>query len=270
MDQLEKFKNMSIEEANAYLEELNACSHDCSDCSADCSGKTEKPAKKVIALISGKGGTGKSVVSVLLARALINRGLKAAILDADISGSCVPHLLGMNGPVLGEADSLVPAVSESGIPIVSMALIAEDCTEPVIWPGLDMAKAAVYFMQDTQWGDLDVLLIDMPSGAGDIPLEYYTTMPLDNSLIVAIPGAAAKLPQLRAANLAEMLMVPAMGVVENFAEKGFALSEIYPNLPVVASMPYDPELRRAADEGRLGAFETEAFDFLARAIDESL
>lgn len=270
MDQLEIFKNMTPEEANTYLEELNACEHDCSSCSSDCAGKTSKPAKKVIAMTGGKGGTGKSVVTVLLAKALIKKGLKAAILDADIAGSNIPQLLGMTEPVLGEVEVLAPAVSDSGIPVVSYALIAEDIKEPIIWPGLDLAKVAVYLFQDTQWGDLDVLLVDMPSGAGDIPLEYYTTMPFDNSLIVAIPGEAARLSQLRAANLAEMLMVPVMGVVENFADKDFKLAEIYNELPVVASMEYDPALRSAADEGRLGAFETETFDFLARAIAESL
>lgn len=270
MDELQKFKNMTPEEANAYLEQLNACDHDCSSCSSDCADKKQKPAKKVIAITGGKGGTGKSVVTVMLAKALKDRGLKVSILDADIAGANIPQLLGMNEPVLGEAAELAPAVSGAGIGVISLALISEDMTEPIIWPGLDMAKAAVYFFQDAKWGEQDVILIDMPSGAGDIPLEYYTTMPLDNSILVTIPGEAARLPALRSLNLAEMLMVPVMGVVENFAADGFEFPQLHPGLPVLARMEYDPEIRRAADEGRLGALKTDYFDFLARAIEEAL
>lgn len=271
MDQLEKFKNMSVEEANAYLEQFNECTHDCSDCSAQCAEKTKKPAKKVIAVTGGKGGTGKSAMTVLLARALLNRGRKAAILDADIVNSSVAHLLGMREPVLGDAVELAPAVSPDGIAVISMALISADPAEPIIWPGLDLAKLAVYFMQQANWGgDIDVLLVDMPTGAGDVPLEYYTTMPMDMSLVVAVPGEAASGAVLRSINLAEMLLVPVMGIIENFAEEGFELSEKYGDIPVVARLSYDVELRKAADEGRLGAFETTALDYLSGAIDEMI
>lgn len=271
MDILENFKNMSVEEANAFLEDLYSCSHDCSTCGADCSSRTKKPAKRVIAVISGKGGTGKTVVTVLLAMALRKRGLKAGILDADIVNSGIPHLLGMKEPVLGEMESLVPAKSPGGIPVISMALISEDPLESVIWSGIDTAKAAVYLFTESQWAeDLDVLLVDMPTGAGDIALEYYTTMPFDSSLCVAVPGEAAAMPARRAVNLAEMLLVPVMGIVENFAEEGFNLSEVFSDIPVVASLPYDASLRRAADEGGLESYETDALDFLARAIEESL
>mgnify|MGYP000978302710 CR=1 FL=1 len=279
MNILEKFKNMSEEEANAYLESFYSCSHNCSTCGypvcvnsrAASAPRTKKPAKKVIAVISGKGGTGKTVMTVLLAKALKKRGLKAGILDADIVNSGVPHLLGMKEPVLGDMPSLVPIKSPGGIPVISMALISEDPKEPIIWPGIDTAKAAVFLFTQSQWGEeLDVLLVDMPTGAGDIPLEYYTTMPFDCSLCVAIPGEAAAMPVRRAVNLAEMLYVPVMGIVENFAEKDFTLSEVFSDIPVVASVPYDAALRKAADEGTLESYETEAFDFLARAIGESL
>ncbi|MGI5936549.1 MAG: P-loop NTPase [Oscillospiraceae bacterium] len=271
MDILENFKNMSEEEANAYLEEFYSCTHDCSACGAECASRTKKPAKKVIAVISGKGGTGKTVMTVLLATALKKRGLKAGILDADIVNSGIPHLLGMKEPVLGEMPSLVPIKSPGGIPVISMALISEDRKEPIIWSGIDTAKAAVYLFTEAQWEkDLDVLLVDMPTGAGDIPLEYYTTMPFDSSLCVAIPGEAAAMPVRRAVNLAEMLYVPVMGIVENFAVEDFSLSEVFSDIPVVASIPYDAALRKAADEGTLESYETDAFDFLARVIEESL
>ncbi len=269
MDELERIKNMTIEEANAYLEELNACAHDCANCEAECNTRVKKPAKKVIAVMSGKGGTGKSVVSVLLAKALLRQGVKAAILDADIVCSEVPHLLGMHDPVLGEASELVPAVSAGGIPVVSMALISENAREPIIWSGLDLAKAAVYLMTETKWdADLDVLLVDMPSGAGDIPLEYYTTMPFDCSLFVITPGAYGAISGRRAVNLAEMLLVPVMGLVENFAAEGFALDACFDDIPTAASLPYDAALRAAADAGRLESYETDALDFLAKMIND--
>lgn len=269
MDELERIKNMSPEEQQAYLETLQKCEHDCSSCSAECASKVTKPAKTVIVITGGKGGTGKSVVSVLLTKAFLKLGQKAALLDADIACPSVPALLGMKDPVLGDMPELAPVLSEDGIPVVSMGIIAEDPMEPVIWPGKDMAKLAVWLFKDTKWPeDLDVLVVDMPSGAGDIPLEYYTTMPLDLALAVVEPGELSSGSARRAINLCDMLRVPVMGIVENFAEEGMELPGSCRGIPVAASLSYDPALRRAAAEGRLGRYETEALDYLARAITE--
>lgn len=269
MDELERIKNMSPEEQQAYLESLQACEHNCSSCTAECSSKVQKPAKTVLVVTGGKGGTGKSVVSVLLAKAFIKMGQKAAILDADIACPSIPALLGMTEPVLGDMPELAPVASKDGIPVVSMGIIVADPMEPVIWPGKDMAKLAVWLFKDTKWPeDLDVLVIDMPSGAGDIPLEYYTTMPLDMALAVAEPGELSNGSARRAVNLADMLRVPVMGIVENFAEEDMKLPSSCQSLPLAASLAYDPALRRAASAGELGSYETEAFDFLARAITE--
>ncbi len=268
-EQLEKFKNMTIEEANAYLEEYNSCSHDCSTCSSDCAGRVKKPVRLVIAVMSGKGGTGKTTVSVLLANALRRQGLRPAILDADISGSGLPFMLNMHEPVIGNSDVMAPAESPAGVPVVSHALVAEDPKEPIIYPGLDLAKIAVYYFQETDWGDgLDVLLVDMPSGTGDIPLEYYTTMPFDCSLFVITPGELSAESGLRAVNLCEMLRVPVMGIVENFACDELSLSDKFSEIPVAASLGYEPGIRLAADRGALESYETDAFDFLARTIGE--
>ena len=269
MDELEKIKSMTPEEQQAYLEQLQACEHDCSTCSAECSSRVNKPAKKVIVITSGKGGTGKSVVSVLLANALRRCGCSVAILDADIACPSVPALLGMKDPVLGDMPELAPVLSSEGIPVVSIGLISEDPLEPVIWPGKDMAKLAVWLLKDTKWPeDLDVLLIDMPSGAGDIPLEYYTTMPLDYALAVGEPGELCSGALRRAINLCDMLRVPVMGIVENFAEEDVSLPESCKTIPVAASVPYDSTLRRAALSGKLGSYETDRLDYLARMIKE--
>ena len=269
MDELERIKNMSPEEQQRYLETLQACEHDCSTCQAECSSKVQKPAKLVLIVTGGKGGTGKSVVSVLLAKALRRQGAAAAILDADVACPTIPALLGMREPVLGDMPELVPVESDDGIPVVSMGIIAEDPNEPVIWPGKDMAKLAVWLFKDTRWPEgLDVLVVDMPSGAGDIPLEYYTTMPVDYAVAVAEPGEQSSGALRRAINLADMLRVPVMGVVENFAAEDMDIAKSCETLPVVAALPYDGAIRRASSEGTLGRYETDRFDYLARAVLE--
>ncbi len=269
MDELERIKNMTPEEQQAYLETLQACEHNCSTCEAECSSKVKKPAKVVLIVTGGKGGTGKSVISVLLAKAIRKQGAKAAILDADIACPGIPALLGMTDPVLGDMPELAPVENADGIPVVSMGIITEDPSEPVIWPGKDMAKLAVWLFKDTNWpADLDVLIVDMPSGAGDIPLEYYTTMPVDYALAVAEPGEQSSGALRRAINLADMLRVPVMGVVENFAEEDMNIAESCETVPVVASLPYDGAIRRASSAGTLGQYNTDKLDFLARAVLE--
>ena len=269
MDELERIKNMSPEEQQEYLETLQACEHNCATCEQECSSKVTKPAKVVLVVTGGKGGTGKSAVSVLLARAIMRQGASAAILDADITGPSIPAMLGMREPVLGDMPELQPVESPDGIPVVSMGIIVEDPLEPVLWPGKDLAKLAVWLLKDTKWPQgLDVLIIDMPSGVGDVPLEYYTTMPLDYALAVAEPGELSSGALRRAINLADMLRVPVMGIVENFAEEDMSIAASCETVPVVASIPYDGALRRAASAGTLGAYETDRLDYLARAILE--
>ena len=269
MDELERIKAMTPEEQQAYLEQLQACEHNCASCEQECGSRIARPAKVVLVITGGKGGTGKSVVSVLLAKAILRQGATAAILDADIAGPTIPALLGMREPVLGDMPELKPVMSADGIPVVSMGIIVEDPLEPVLWPGKDMAKLAVWLFKDAKWPeDLDVLIVDMPSGAGDVPLEYYTTMPLDYALAVAEPGEQSSGALRRSINLADMLRVPVMGVVENFAEEDMQLARSCESIPVVASLPYDGAIRRASDAGRLGAYETGCLDYLARAVLE--
>ena len=269
MDELERIKNMTPEEQQAYLEDLQACEHNCATCEQECSSRVAKPAKVVVVVTGGKGGTGKSAVSVLLARAIMKQGATAAVLDADITGPSIPAMLGMTEPVLGDMPELQPVESPDGIPVVSMGIIVEDPTEPVLWPGKDLAKLAVWLLKDTKWPEgLDVLLIDMPSGVGDVPLEYYTTMPLDYALAVAEPGELSSGALRRAINLADMLRVPVMGIVENFAQEDMSIAASCATVPVVASLPYDGAIRRMASEGTLARYETDRLDYLARAILE--
>ena len=269
MDELERIKNMTPEEQQAYLEKLQACEHDCSSCQAECGARVRKPAKLVLVVTGGKGGTGKSTVSVLLARAIRRQGGSAAILDADIACPGIPALLGMRDPVLGDMPDLRPVESADGLGVVSMGLITEDPADPVLWPGKDMAKLAVWLFKDTRWPEgLDVLIVDMPSGAGDIPLEYYTTMPLDCAVAVAEPGEQGGAALRRAVNLADMLRVPVLGLVENFAGDAPGTAACCAGLPVLATLPEDPALRRACSEGALYGYETDRLDYLARALME--
>lgn len=269
MDELERIKAMTPEEQQAYLDRLQSCEHSCATCERECGSRVSKPAKVVLVVTGGKGGTGKSTVSVLLAKAIRKQGASAAILDADIAGPTIPALLGMREPVLGDMPELAPIAGADGIPVVSMGVIVEDPFEPVLWPGKDMAKLAVWLFKDTKWPeDLDVLIVDMPSGAGDIPLEYYTTMPLDYALAVAEPGEQSSGALRRAINLADMLRVPVMGVVENFAEEDMELARSCESIPVAASLPYDGAIRRASSAGTLGSYETDRLDYLARAVLE--
>ena len=175
----------------------------------------------------------------------------------------------MTEPVLGDMPELRPVENSGGLPVVSMGIIVEDPFEPVLWPGKDLAKLAVWLMKDTKWTPgLDVLIVDMPSGAGDIPLEYYTTMPVDYALAVAEPGEVSSGALRRAVNLADMLRVPVMGIVENFASPELPMPRSCETIPVVASLPWDPDLQRLASEGRLYDYETDAFRYLARAVGE--
>lgn len=270
MDDLQKFKEMDTDEANAYLEELNGCGHDCSACSGgDCSEKVVKPAKTVIAITGGKGGTGKSTVVALLAAALRKEGLAVGILDADISGASIPQILGVSGPPGVDEENFMPVTTPEGIAVMSMALIGDKPEEPVIWPSADTAKVAVYLWMGTSWGDLDILLVDMPSGTGDTPLEYFTTLPIDKTIAVTTPSSLSALMGKRAINLSKMLMLPVLGIIENFSEDGAEdrVREIY-GLPLLAAIPYDPELKRAADIGTMGGANTQNLAFLARAIAE--
>lgn len=269
MDELERIKAMTPEEQQAYLESLQACEHNCATCEQECGSKVKKPAKVVIVITGGKGGTGKSAVTVLLAKALMREGAAVAVLDADVACPAIPAMLGMNEPVLGDMPELAPVPGPGGFGVVSMGLISADPNEPVLWPGKDMAKLAVWLLKDTKWTEgLDVLLIDMPSGAGDVPLEYYTTMPLDYALAVAEPGELSSGALRRAINLADMLRVPVMGIVENFAQEDMDIAASCETIPVVASLPYDGALRRAASSGTLHEYETDSLDYLARAICE--
>ena len=277
MNQLEKFKNMSPEEAQAYLDAFEAeggCSGNCSACQSECNSKVDKPAKNVIAVLSGKGGTGNSTITAMLACAFAREGLKVGILDADISSSAIGPMFGIAENMAAENGKFIPQHSSLGIEIVSLSLNGTAPEEPVIYPAADKTKLAVLFWLGSKWAeDLDVLLVDLPKAADDTTLEYFTTMPVDIMIPVSNPGKLSETMTRRVINLGHMLMLPILGIIENFSESGSpeSFEERYGSeTALLASIPYDSEIRTAAESGNIENIHSDEINFFAKAISEEL
>ena len=203
------------------------CTHDCSTCSANCSSRSSAPTydkthemthvKKVIGVISGKGGVGKSLVASLLAVLAKRAGFKAGILDADITGPSIPRAFGIHSRAFGDENGLLPVASKTGIPVMSVNLLLGSETDPVIWRGPVIAGVIKQFWTDVIWGDLDVLILDCPPGTGDVPLTVFQSIPLDGLIIVATPQELVGMIVEKAYNMAAMMNVPVLGLVENMS-----------------------------------------------------
>jgi Mrp family chromosome partitioning ATPase len=243
--------------------------------------------RRVVAVGSGKGGVGKSSVTVLLASELRRLGRTVGILDADITGPSVPKLLGLHGPLVDRGEGIEPAVSREGVRVVSSQFMVEDEKTPVIWRGPLVTRLITQFFGSVQWGTLDYLLIDMPPGTSDVPLTVFQTIPIDGMVFVLTPQDLAALIVKKAMNMARDLHVPLLGVVENMAylacphcgtridlfgaSRVARVAEEY-GVPVLARVPVAPQVSERSDEGTLdqhtgpevGALAT-AFE---RAVDE--
>ena len=262
------------------------CTHDCSSCGADCPSRNapqhEPPhakshIKKVIGVVSGKGGVGKSMTSAMLAVAMRRMGHSAGILDADITGPSIPKLFGVHGPATSNDDGIYPIKSRTGIDIMSINLLLEDEEAPVVWRGPVIAGAVKQFWQDVIWEDVDFLFVDMPPGTGDVPLTVFQTLPVDGIVIVSSPQELVGMIVGKAVQMAEMMKVPVLGIIENmsyavcphcgehiqvFGDSHVEQTAEKYHLPVLAKMPIDPELAKEADAGMI---ETYAGDFLDNA-----
>ena len=203
------------------------CSHDCSSCSSDCSSREKKSLikkphefsdiKKVIAVVSGKGGVGKSMTCALLAAASQNRGKVTAIMDADITGPSIPRMFGINEHATGSENGIIPVVTESGIQIMSMNVLLDDESEPVVWRGSLISGTVMQFWTDVIWTGVDYMFIDMPPGTGDVPLTVFQSIPLDGIIIVTTPQDLVGMIVQKAVNMANMMNVPILGIVENMS-----------------------------------------------------
>lgn len=252
------------------------CSHDCSSCGTNCPSRDKKSfiksphklsdIKKVIAVVSGKGGVGKSMTCALLAAASQDSGKVTAIMDADITGPSIPKMLGIKSHATGDANGILPVVSESGIQVMSMNVLLENEDEPVVWRGSLISGTVLQFWTDVIWAGVDIMFIDMPPGTGDVPLTVFQSIPLDGIIVVTTPQDLVGMIVQKAVNMANMMNVPILGVVENmsyikcpdcgrkisvFGESGVDALALEYGIPAVAKMPIDPEITKAADSGKL-------------------
>ena len=220
--------------------------------------------KKVIGVVSGKGGVGKSFVTASLATAMRKKGYEVGILDADITGPSIPKMFGVHGPAMGSEMGILPIASEDGTKIMSINLLMEDEEAPVIWRGPVIAGTVKQFWSDVVWGDLDYLFVDMPPGTGDVPLTVFQSLPVDGIVIVTSPQELVQMIVKKAYNMAGMMNIPVLGVVENYSYlkcpdcgkeiKLFGESHIDEvaselAMQVLGKMPLDPAYAELADQG---------------------
>ena len=266
---------------------MEECNHDCSHCSQNqCEQRDlhEKPnsksdIKKVIGIVSGKGGVGKSSVTSLLAVQLRRKGYRVGILDADITGPSIPKMFNLHGLVKGNEDGVFPAETGTGIHVVSANLLTDDEKTPVIWRGPLVAGMVKQFWTEVIWDHIDFLLVDMPPGTGDVPLTVFQTMAVDGIIMVTSPQDLVSLIVSKAVNMAGMMHIPILGLVENYSyalcphcgEKIAVFGESHTaevakefNLPLLAQMPIDTQLAQLADKGEMEKAEV---DYLDPVID---
>lgn len=267
------------------------CTHDCSSCSAgDCASRDflEKPHPnskigKVIGVVSGKGGVGKSLVTCLSAVLMNRRGFNTAVLDADITGPSVPKAFGLTEKAQGSESGIFPVITKKGIKVMSVNLLLPDETDPVIWRGPIIAGTAKQFWTDVIWDDVDFMFVDMPPGTGDVPLTVFQSIPLDGIIVVTSPQELVSLIVGKAVKMANMMNVPIVGLVENmsyalcpdcgkhinvFGESHIDETAKKFGLKVLAKLPIDPEVAKLVDSGMLELTETEAADPIADAVEE--
>lgn len=226
--------------------------------------------KKVIGVVSGKGGVGKSFVTAALASAMQKAGHAVGIMDADITGPSIPKMFGLHGQVYGTEDGMEPMETGDGIKVMSINLLLEDEEAPVIWRGPVIAGVVKQFWNETVWGDLDYLFVDMPPGTGDVPLTVFQSLPIDGIVVVTSPQELVQMIVKKAYNMADMMNIPVLGVVENFSYlkcpdcgkeiKLFGESSIDAvaeelGVPVFGKLPLDPEYAKRADAGEFAALE---------------
>lgn len=269
------------------------CTHDCSSCGEACSSRQpdpkdflEKPhemsrIKKVIGVVSGKGGVGKSLVTSMLAVLLNRKGHHTAVLDADITGPSIPKVFGVKERAKAIPAGMLPSRTKTGVDIMSINLLLSDETEPVVWRGPIIAGAVKQFWTDVIWEDVDYMFVDMPPGTGDVPLTVFQSLPVDGIVIVTSPQDLVFMIVAKAAKMAEMMHIPVLGFVENYAYlecpdcgkriEVFGKSHLDETaakfgLPVLARLPIDPTVAEAFDNGMMETVDTEALSGVIETI----
>lgn len=271
------------------------CSQNCSACGESCADRkeekidfSEKPhelsnIKKVIGVVSGKGGVGKSLVTSMLAVMMKRKGYNTAILDADITGPSIPKAFGIKEKAMGNELGFFPAKSKTGIEIMSINLLLENDTEPVVWRGPIIAGTVKQFWTDVIWRNVDFMFIDMPPGTGDVPLTVFQSIAVDGIIIVTSPQELVSMIVSKAVKMAEMMNIPILGLVENMSyfkcpdcEKEYSIfgeshiDEIAQkhNIEVLGKLPIDPRIAAACDRGMIELFEGDYLGRIAEILEK--
>lgn len=266
------------------------CDKQCASCSSNCADRqidfheacnADSHIKKVISIISGKGGVGKSMVTSSLAVALNKKGYKVGILDADVTGPSIPKVFGIKEKSVGSQTGMFPSVTRDGIVTISLNLLLDDEEAPVIWRGPVIASIVKQFWTDVIWGDLDYLLIDMPPGTGDVPLTVFQTVPLDGAVVVTTPQDLVSLIVKKSYHMAKKMDIPVLGIVENmsyltcpdcgkklhlFGESKLEQVAQDLNLDILGRLPILRENAELSDQGRIEDIDTTGIDTVAEAI----
>ena len=274
---------------------MSECTHDCSSCGSDCSSRQNDPksfieplnshssVKKVIGIVSGKGGVGKSLVTGLIAALFSKKGYKTAIMDTDITGPSIPKMFGINGRAMSVPDGILPAKSRNGIKIMSINLLLENPTDPVIWRGPVIAGVVKQFWTDVYWEDVDYMFVDMPPGTGDVPLTVFQSIPLDGVIIVSSPQDLVSMIVNKAVGMANMMNIPIIGVIENMSyvecpdckKKILIYGESHieavakdNGIELLGQIPITPEITSACDTGLIEDFYGDWLDKAAEKIEK--
>jgi Mrp family chromosome partitioning ATPase len=268
------------------------CDNNCAGCSQDCAERQQprdlrahlhpdSSVKRVIGVVSGKGGVGKSLVTSLLAVSAARAGLRCAVLDADITGPSIAHAFGITGKALGDGQHILPRLSALGIQIMSINMLLENDTDPVLWRGPILAGAVKQFYSEVLWQDVDVMFVDLPPGTGDVPLTVFQSLPLDGIIVVTSPQELVGMVVGKAVKMAQMMDVPILGIVENYAyflcpdngkrynifgESRVEAAALAQGLPLLGRIPVDPAISRACDRGRVEDLQGDWLEPAARLV----
>ena len=273
---------------------MSECTHNCSTCGESCGERTspqsflKKPHAdahigKVFGVVSGKGGVGKSMVTSQLAVSLRRKGYRVGILDADITGPSIPKAFGMHEKAVGTENALLPCVSSTGIEVMSINLLLDDETDPVIWRGPVIGGVVQQFWGDVLWQDVDYMFVDMPPGTGDVPLTVFQSLPIDGIVIVTSPQELVSMIVAKAVNMAKLMNIPVLGIVENMSyfkcpdcgkeHEIFGSSKVEQvakeyGIEHTARLPIDPVIATMVDAGEIESIDADALNELADFIEK--
>ena len=276
---------------------MSECDHNCEHCSANCASRQGEPEsflvpenefshiKHVVGVVSGKGGVGKSLVTSLLASVMQRRGFKTAVLDADVTGPSIPKTFGITEKAEGSSAGILPVYSKTGVELMSVNLLLEDDTEPVVWRGPVIAGTVKQFWEDVIWNDVDYLFVDMPPGTGDVPLTVFQSLPVDGIIVVTSPQELVGMIVEKAVKMAGMMDIPVLAIVENMSSfkcpdcgkvhRLFGDSHVEEiakkyGISVTANIPIDPEIAEKCDKGEIESCEAEWLSPVADMLAERL